>query len=128
MRRMHTLVAVIGSLALQATMMQQVFAADEKLNREKMLKCINAEMQKENTARKGKARHLTDAQLKKLEKIIDAEIMKEPTKKRTESEEKKIFKEIEDAAKKELPEVPTENIDKIIIELKDKAIHCATFK
>ncbi|GGU62172.1 hypothetical protein GCM10010211_29000 [Streptomyces albospinus] len=100
--------------------------ADGTARRKELCRCVNKEMEKENDARKGKGRHLTHEQLKKLERIVDDEIMKEPLKNYTEEEQKVILKKIEDAAKKDLKEVPTATIDKIMIELKEKAAHCAS--
>ncbi|MFJ9448356.1 hypothetical protein ACIRRH_42090 [Kitasatospora sp. NPDC101235] len=101
-------------------------AEDGKAQREKTVKCVNAEMEKENTARKGKDGHLTDVQLKALQRIVDDEVMKGPLKKPSNDEQKKVLKRIEDAAKKDkdLKDLPMATIDKILVELKEKGAYC----
>ncbi|MEU1287731.1 hypothetical protein [Kitasatospora sp. NPDC005856] len=104
-------------------------AEDGKAQREKVVKCVNAEMEKENTARKGKEAHLTDAQLKALQRIVDAEVMTGPLKPSVD-EQKRLLKRIEDAAKKDrdLKDLPTATIDKIVVELQEKGAYCVNEK
>ncbi|MBD0676514.1 hypothetical protein BU198_38925 [Streptomyces sp. CBMA156] len=94
--------------------------------REKIVTCVNAEMEKENSARKGRDGHLTDVQLKALQRIVDAEVMNGPLKKASDDEQKKILKRIETAAKKDkdLQDIPTATIDRILAELKEKGAYC----
>ncbi|MFG2909173.1 hypothetical protein ACGF13_29415 [Kitasatospora sp. NPDC048286] len=104
-------------------------AVDGKTQREKIVTCVNAEMEKENTARKGDG-HLTDVQLKALQRIVDAEVMNGPLTKTSADEQKKLLKRIEDAAKKDkdLKDLPTATIDKILVELKEKGAYCEAQK
>ncbi|PRP89948.1 hypothetical protein ENSA5_69490 [Enhygromyxa salina] len=96
--------------------------ADESALRKEIIQCINQGLDVNNT--ENEDMHLTSLELKFFKDVVDKEVMKEPLKPHTEDEQKQFFKDIEDAAKKKLPEVPTEKIDKIMIELKKIAARC----
>ncbi len=104
-------------------------ADDGKAQREKVATCVNAEMEKENAARKGEG-HLTAAQLRALERVVDAEVMNGPLGKTSAEEQQKLLKRIESAAKqdKDLKDIPTATIDRILLELKEKGAYCENQK
>ncbi|PRQ00569.1 hypothetical protein [Enhygromyxa salina] len=97
-------------------------SADDSARRKKIVECINKELEMNNSGCEGC--RLTTKQLTILTKIVDAEIMKAPLKKPTPEEEQAILKKIEDAAKAQLGEVPTETLDKVMTEVKKSATRC----
>ena len=93
-------------------------AADDAAKKKKLVACVNKDITAANSEWKLKAEDL-----KKFTSIIDREFMKEPLGVRPDDQGKSL-KEIETAAKRELPHVRTETIDKMAIALKEKAAHC----
>lgn len=93
--------------------------ADEASRRKKLIQCVNKEMDKENAEFK-----LREDELKTLKEIVDSEAMKEPLKPQTVDEQKKILKDIEHEAKKKMPNVSADTVDKMMNKLKEKAMHC----
>lgn len=112
--KMKRLIIFLFCLVLVATA-----TADDASQHQKLVECINAEMDKDNKEWK-----LKDDELKKLKDIVDKVAMKEPLKPHNDKEQKNILKEIEDAAKRELPNVKTETIDSMMMKLKEHAMHC----
>lgn len=120
---------LMAAAALLLCIPAHASAADGTEQRKKVVTCLNAEMEKENTARRGDG-HLTDVQLKALERIVDAEVMNGPLEKTSSDEQMKLLKRIENAARqdKDLQAVPTATIDKILIELREKGMYCESQK
>lgn len=96
---------------------------DEFAMKTKLKDCFSKEMDKENSASSFDLK-LNDQQLKEFKKIVHNEIDKEPLKKHTPEEQKKSYKDMEDAAKKSIPEVKQEAIDKILHKIHDMFMHC----
>ncbi|MGD3112082.1 hypothetical protein [Streptomyces sp. YGL11-2] len=93
--------------------------ADGGSKRKKLTECVNKELEQQNKEWK-----LSAVDLKKFTKIVDDEIAKEPLKKHTTEEQQRILKDIEEKAKRDLPKVPKEKIDKMLMTLTLHAMHC----
>jgi hypothetical protein len=98
-------------------------ATDDKEKKAKLKECFGKEMDKENKDCPADLK-LQDDQMKKLKKIICDEIDKEPWKKHTPEEQNKCYEDMETAAKKDMPEVKKEAVDKILHKVKDMSMHC----
>lgn len=96
-------------------------ADDDTETRKKIVACINKDITAANSEWK-----LASADLKKFTDIIDREIMKEPLVKKTPEEQRRILHQINDAARKELPSLSAETINKMLETLKTKAMHCVS--
>ncbi|KAB8225337.1 hypothetical protein BDV33DRAFT_198716 [Aspergillus novoparasiticus] len=94
-------------------------AADEIAKGKKLVGCVNKEIEKENAEWK-----LQNSELRKLKNIIDEEIMKEPLGKHVAEEQRKVLKDIDDAAEKEFPKVPTDTREAMMVKLKEHSMHC----
>lgn len=97
--------------------------ADEKAQKAKLKSCVLKEMDKENKEAAADLK-LSPSELQKLKTIVTTEIDKEPLKKHNDEEQAKCFKEMEDAAKKDLPTVSQEAVDKILHKVNDMSMHC----
>lgn len=100
-----------------------VVSCDEAAQKTKLKACFGKEMDKENLGAPADLK-LNDSQLYKMKRIVYYEIDKEPLKKHTPEEQKKCYKDMEDAAKTSIPEVKQEAIDKILHKVHDMSMHC----
>ncbi|KFZ17842.1 hypothetical protein V502_04384 [Pseudogymnoascus sp. VKM F-4520 (FW-2644)] len=85
-----------------------------------IIACINKQLVEENKEFK-----LSEDNLKKLMEVVDDEIKKIPLTKKSKEEKQKIMKEMENAAKSKMPDVPTETVKKILTSLGAHAKKCA---
>lgn|GEM_PF-6585234 len=95
-------------------------AGDEAARRKKLVACVNKELMAENKEFK-----LNDAELKTLMEIVDSEVMKQPLKKPSEEERAATLSRIESEARKKLPKVSVDTIEKMMVTLNAKAAHCS---
>jgi hypothetical protein len=89
--------------------------------RKAMVNCINKDIVASNAEWK-----LPPEDLKKFTDIIDRGIMKESLAKKTPEEQKRILGEIKSAARKELPHLDADKLDKMLETLKQKGMHCGS--
>ncbi|KAE8330387.1 hypothetical protein BDV39DRAFT_202188 [Aspergillus sergii] len=94
-------------------------SADEIKRTDAIIACIKSDMVEAN-----KEWRLSDSDLKTFTDIVDTEARKDPLKKKTPKEQRKILENIEDSAHKQLRNLPIETVDKITDTLKIKAMHC----
>ncbi|KAE8377545.1 hypothetical protein BDV26DRAFT_263222 [Aspergillus bertholletiae] len=95
--------------------------ADEPAQRRKLKDCIFKEMDRGNES---SIYRFSPEDLTKLKEIVANEVDKEPFKKHNDEEQGKAYKDMEDAAKKYLPHIPTDKVDEFLYQLKDMAMHC----
>ncbi|RKH59611.1 hypothetical protein [Corallococcus llansteffanensis] len=95
-------------------------SADEAVQREKYIACLNMELTQMN-----KEFRISEADLKKLTVIVDKEINKEPHRKTTPAEQRKTAENIMAQAKKDIPDVPAETVSKMMKALTQKGKHCS---
>ncbi|KFZ25353.1 hypothetical protein V502_00175 [Pseudogymnoascus sp. VKM F-4520 (FW-2644)] len=101
-------------------LMAMTTAADDAAKRKFLKECINKELADENKEFK-----LREADLKSLMVIVNNQIDKDEIKDTPIEEQKNHLKEIEKDAAIAMPNVSKETIDKMMIALKKKGMHCA---
>ncbi|RKH05769.1 hypothetical protein D7V97_23490 [Corallococcus sp. CA053C] len=84
-------------------------SADEAVQRKEFIACMNRELTQINREFK-----ISEAELKKLTVIVDKEISKDFHIKTTPAEQRKTAENIQAQAKKDIPELPTETINKMM--------------
>ncbi|GMU03915.1 hypothetical protein [Corallococcus caeni] len=107
--------------SLLLTLPAPASAEDETETRKKLVACINKDIAAANAEWK-----LPAADLKKFTDIIDRQIMKEPLGKKTPEEQAKVVNDIKDASHKELPNLESKTLEKMLQTLKAKGAHCST--
>ncbi|MFD6158702.1 hypothetical protein ACFWF7_01320 [Nocardia sp. NPDC060256] len=117
---------LVSALAIVAVVMPSIALAppaqaDEASQRKNLTVCTLKELDKENSEFQLKAQELSA-----LKEIISNQIHKQPLRPHTSDEQAAILKEIEAEAKVKMPAVPTSTIDKMVIKLRDLALHCNT--
>lgn len=108
-------------LLLSLVVILSVFVqADDAAKRKFLKECIDKELEEENKEFK-----LGDADFKALTVMVNKQIDHSSLTDTPKAKQKAHLEEIEDEAKKTMPKVSTETIDKMMIKLKEKSMHCA---
>ncbi|KAG0047882.1 hypothetical protein BGZ89_004762 [Linnemannia elongata] len=115
---LKSLVPLVLSLVV---ILSVVVQADEYAQRRFLKECIDKELVVEN---KEKEFNLSDKDLATLMEIVNKQIDKNELKDTPKEELKGHLKEIEDEAKKTMPKVPLDTVDKMMVALKAKSMHC----
>ncbi|KAK3824079.1 MAG: hypothetical protein J3R72DRAFT_458579 [Linnemannia gamsii] len=108
-------------LLLSLVVILSVFVqADEAARRKFLKECIDKELKEEYKELK-----LGDADFQTFIMIVNKQIDHVSLTDPPITEQKTHLKEIEEEVKKTMPKVPTETIDKMMVALKEKGMHCA---
>lgn len=100
-----------------------VEASNDATKRKHLKDCVSKELDKENHAASADLK-LTDDQLLKLKKIVYSEVDKEPLRVHSDAEQKTCYQHMEESAKKVMPEVNVDKLDKILHKVKEMSMHC----